>query len=401
MTRPGRRDPDPAAGPVACSLDGREPDRPHSGVARDRVVVVGGGILGTMHARSAVRSGASVVQLERHERPRGASVRNFGLVWVSGRSPGAELRLALRSRELWQEVGRDVPGTGFRANGSITVASTDAELKVLESAAARSDASARGLALFDAEEVRRVNPGLQGEFIAGLHCSLDAAVEPRRTLGALREWLQGSGRYEYVAPREVVEVADHAVTDHTGARHQADLVVLCVGAADTGPMGRLFEGTRLQRVRLHMAETDPLDRPLATSVADGNSLRYYPAFKEFAAELLGPQNEALSRFGIQLLCQQRLDGGLTLGDTHEYDEPFPFDLSDEPLALVEQLARRVVGAPFPRISRRWAGVYHQLSKVSDEELYFRSEIAPGVVAVTGAGGRGMTLAPAIAEETFS
>ena len=124
MTRPGRRDPDPAAGPVACSLDGREPDRPHSGVARDRVVVVGGGILGTMHARSAVRSGASVVQLERHERPRGASVRNFGLVWVSGRSPGAELRLALRSRELWQEVGRDVPDTGFRANGSITVAST-------------------------------------------------------------------------------------------------------------------------------------------------------------------------------------------------------------------------------------------------------------------------------------
>ena len=77
------------------------------------------------------------------------------------------------------------------------------------------------------------------------------------------------------------------------------------------------------------------------------------------------------------------------------------DLSDEPVAMIEQLARAVIGEPFPRIARRWTGVYHQLRKVSEDELYFRREVAPGVVAVTGAGGRGMTLAPAIAEETFA
>jgi glycine/D-amino acid oxidase-like deaminating enzyme len=49
-------------------------------MGRTQVVVVGGGILGTMHAVFAVRSGATVVHLDRHERPRGASVRNFGLV---------------------------------------------------------------------------------------------------------------------------------------------------------------------------------------------------------------------------------------------------------------------------------------------------------------------------------
>ncbi|MGO9150739.1 MAG: NAD(P)/FAD-dependent oxidoreductase [Acidimicrobiales bacterium] len=365
-----------------------------------RVVVVGGGILGTMHAVFAVRSGATVIHLDRDEQPVGASVRNFGLVWVSGRSPGAELRLALRSRELWEQVGCDVPATGFRANGSITVASTGSELKVLEETAARSDASDRGLSLLDVDEVRHLNPGLHGEFLAGLHCCLDAAVEPRLTLGALRKWLKLSGRYRYVAPREIVDVSDHAVIDHTGARRQADLVVLCVGAVDRGPMGRLFEGTQLQTVRLHMAETEPLGRQLTTSVADGNSLRYYPVFKEPAIRLLQPQDERLSRFCIQLMCQQRLDGRVTLGDTHEYEEPFGFDLSDEPVVLIEQLARGVVGTPFARIHRRWLGTYHQLRNVSDDELYFRREVAPGVVAVTGAGGRGMTLAPAIAEETF-
>jgi len=365
-----------------------------------RVVVVGGGILGTMHAVFAVRSGAAVVHLERYERPRGASVRNFGLVWVSRRSPGAELALALRARELWEQVGRDVPGTGFRANGSMTVVSSEPELKVIDATAARSDASERGLSLLDADEVRRMNPGLQGEFLAGLYCSLDAAVEPRLALGALREWLRGSDRYEFLAPREIVDVADHEVTDSTGARHRGDLVVLCVGAVRGGPLGRLFEGAHLQPVRLQMAETEPLGRQLTTSVADGNSLRYSPAFREFAASLLGPQDEALSRYGIQLLCQQRLDGGLTIGDTHEYDEPFPFDVSEEAALLVQQLAVGAVGTPFPRIRRRWVGVYHQLASVSDDEVYLRRDLASGVVAVTGVGGRGMTISPAVAEETF-
>jgi len=74
--------------------------------------------------------------------------------------------------------------------------------------------------------------------------------------------------------------------------------------------------------------------------------------------------------------------------------------SDESVALIEQLARDVIGSPLPRIGRRWAGVNHELADVSDEELYLRCEVAAGVVAVTGAGGRGMTLAPAIAEDTF-
>src|SRR5580700_5966888 len=75
-----------------------------SSVADQRVVIVGGGVLGTMHAVMARRRGFSVVHLEREPEARGASVRNFGLVWVSGRRAGPELALALRARELWEEI---------------------------------------------------------------------------------------------------------------------------------------------------------------------------------------------------------------------------------------------------------------------------------------------------------
>jgi glycine/D-amino acid oxidase-like deaminating enzyme len=62
------------------------------------------------------------------------------------------------------------------------------------------------------------------------------------------------------------------------------------------------------------------------------------------------------------------------------------------------VAERLLGSPLPRTRRRWAGVY---SQATGPELYHRSQIAPGVVLVTGPGSRGMTCAPAIAEETFA
>jgi glycine/D-amino acid oxidase-like deaminating enzyme len=53
------------------------------------------------------------------------------------------------------------------------------------------------------------------------------------------------------------------------------------------------------------------------------------------------------------------------------------------------------------VRRRWAGVYSEVNPVvAGHALYHRAEVEPGVILVTGAGGRGMTCSPAIAEETF-
>ncbi len=64
---------------------------------RPRVGVVGAGIVGTMHAVWAQRCGWDVVPLERDDEPRSATVRYFGLVWVSGRAAGEELVIAVRA----------------------------------------------------------------------------------------------------------------------------------------------------------------------------------------------------------------------------------------------------------------------------------------------------------------
>ena len=109
-------------------------------------------------------------------------MRNFGLVWVSGRAAGAELELALDARSsCWEQIAAEVPGVGFRPDGSLTVARHPAELAVLEAVCAAPDAAARGLRLLDPAEVPAVNPAVRGEVLGGdaLHDGRD-----RRARGA-------------------------------------------------------------------------------------------------------------------------------------------------------------------------------------------------------------------------
>ncbi|RDH80611.1 TIGR03364 family FAD-dependent oxidoreductase [Mycolicibacterium moriokaense] len=363
------------------------------------MTIVGGGILGTAHALEAVARGHQVVQLEREPEARGATVRNFGLVWVSGRARG-ELAAALRSRELWEKLGADIPGIGFRPTGSITLVRTPGELAVAEEVAARADAECRGFSLLEPADVRALNPALRGRYLAGLHCAHDAAVESRQALPAMREYMAASGRYTFVPRTEARSVSGTAVLDDRGTTHGGDLVLVCAGAAHGGLVREIAGDLPLRRVRLQMMQTEALDESLTTAIADGDSFRYYPGFAGSALNSLKhneSQELVASEHRMQLLCVQRLHGGLTIGDTHEYDEPFAFDLTEAPYAYLVDLVEELLGRALPPVRQRWAGVYSQC--VDPDQLVCRTSPDDGVWVVTGPGGRGMTLGPAIAEQT--
>lgn len=367
-----------------------------------KVTVVGAGVVGTLHAWQAVERGHEVVQIEREAEARGASLRNFGQIWVSGRAGGEELRTALRARELWEEIGGRVPALGFRANGSLTPVRGELERAVAEAAVARPDAAARGYKLLTPGEARAVNPALRGAFDAALYCERDAAVEPRTAQRALRAELLKHPHYTFLPGREVREVVgERAVRDDHGDVHASDVVVLCTGAW-LGGLVRELAGPDLpvRRVRLQMMQTDPLGEPLTTSVADADSFRYYPAYASAALDELNarqPQPETAAAHRMQLLMVQRADGGLTIGDTHEYEHPFAFDTVEDPYDHLTGVVESLLGRPLPKIRRRWAGVYAQCTDPA--RVVHRQQVREGVWLVTGPGGRGMTCSPAIAERT--
>jgi FAD dependent oxidoreductase TIGR03364 len=377
-----------------------------------RAVVVGGGVLGTMHALEACRRGWEVIHLEADAGPRRASVRNFGLVWVSGRSTD-ELPTALRARRRWEEIAASVPALSFRPAGSITVARSPGELAVLAEAASRPDAGARAFELLDPRRVRECNPAVLGEVAGGLLCGLDAIVEPTRVLGDLRDALATGGvsgdgtppgRYEWLPGRQVVDAVPTPggarVVDHRGTGYDGDVVVLCPGdrlSGLGGAVGEVLARAPVHRCRLQMLQTAPAETRLTTALADGDSLRYYPAFDLPARAGLPAPTPTTEAWGMQLLLVQRLDGGLTIGDTHTYDEPFDFAVEEHPYDDLRARAERVLGWDLPPTVRRWAGVY---TARTDGGLCFRAQADDRVWVVTAPAGRGMTLSPALAETTW-
>ena len=126
------------------------------------------------------------------------------------------------------------------------------------------------------------------------------------------------------------------------------------GATHSGLVARYLDRPQTRRVRLQMLETATYPAKLTTAVADGDALRYYPAFDLPARASLVPQAAVAAVTGAQLLMVQRVDGSLTIGDTHDYGEPFPFDVEEE--LTVTCWPSRSSSPPVPSVTRRWAGV---------------------------------------------
>ena len=149
-----------------------------------------------------------------------------------------------------------------------------------------------------------------------------------------------------------------------------------------------------------MIHTAPLGEALTTAIADGDSFRYYPGFAGPPIDALTAeqsQTAVAAEHSMQLLCVQRLHGGLTIGDTHEYTEPFDFDVDEAPYDHLTEVTETLLGRRLPTVVRRWAGVYSQ--SVDPTALVTRVRAAAHVWVVTGPGGRGMTLGPALGEQT--
>ena len=361
-----------------------------------RVVVVGGGIIGTAVALAAADRGHEVVQLERDDEPRGASLRNFGLIWICGRAGGRELELALSGRERWLELSERAPAIAFRATGCLLTARDQAELDVIAAACARDDAAARGFRLRTAEEARELEPRLTG-IVGALHSPLDAIVEPGHALAALRALAQASGRYRFTPGRTVISV-NGAAADHLGTRHPADLVVLCPGDAVELIPAEMQERAALRRRNLQMLETDPPDPPARMALADGDALRYYPAFDLPELQQLPPPEPVVDRLGVQLLVAPRADERLTIGDTHVDDRPGAFGSEEEADEHLLGRASGLLANAALRVRRRWTGSYLRRGDGRDCVLI---EETPGALLVAAAGGMGMTAAPAIAAEALA
>lgn len=364
------------------------------------LAVVGAGVLGTFHAVLALRAGHRVTLIERHSEPRGASVRNFGLVTVGARAAGLELDVALRARQVWGQISEEWPGLHFHPNGSMVVATNDRDAEVLHQVVSRPDASIRQWQVLSGQESRVLNPALTDTVTAALYCPLDAAVEPATVLQELRDYAATFPGFQYVPNTDVVSVEERNfqvwLKTAEGSLIVSDYAAVTTGANHHRLFGERLGQAPLRRVFLQMARVEGPGGNVPTSLQNADSLRYYPGYFGPWLDELTPQDPVSREHHMQLLVQQRRDGTLTIGDTHAYDEPFSHELQEAPYEYLARQIELILGYS-PRFVSRWSGIY---SQHRGGHVAYRDQVSERISIVTGPGGRGNTLAPAIAHESL-
>ena len=362
--------------------------------------VVGAGILGLAHAYHLARRGRRVVVYERGARAEGASVRNFGMIWPIGQPAGPARALALRSRDLWLDVLRSA-GLWHEQVGSVHLAYHADEADVLREFAARAADEGLACEVLSPEEVGARSPAVvQRGLVAGLYSAAEVCVDPREAVAGIAGWLERSLGVQFRFGRTVVGFDRPRVrTTDDRASDQADRLWVCSGDDLQSLYPETLGGLGLVRCKLQMMRAAPPDggRRIGPMLAAGLTLRHYKSFEGcpgLAAlrERVARESPEFDRYGIHVMVSQNGLGELTIGDSHEYGDAIgPFDKAEIDELVLDYLATFLDLKP--AITGRWHGTYAK----HPTDPYAVASPAPGVTAVTGVGGAGMTLSFGLAE----
>jgi FAD dependent oxidoreductase TIGR03364 len=363
------------------------------------LAVVGAGIIGLSCALAAARRNLKVVVIERDALARGASVRNFGLVTITGQDREGVWPRARRSREVWQTVAAQA-GIPI-VNQGLWLAARRPESAALLEAFLRSD-MADGCRLLTPSAAQQRCPHLR---TAGLQAVLwsphELRVESRDAIPILSDWL---AREHGVIFRW--ETAVHALElpkVHTSrGPMSAAAVVVCPGDDIVTLFPERLAAARIGRCTLQMLRLESPGFALPGTVMSDLSLLRYGGFARL------PESDALRRrlesdqhehlqHGVHLIIAQGPDGSLVVGDSHHYDAANELFADERVYGLILDEYRAVTGQEPPAVRQRWTGSY----AVAKDRAVLIDAPSPRIRLVVVTSGVGASTGFAIGEEVIS
>jgi D-hydroxyproline dehydrogenase subunit beta len=362
------------------------------------LAVIGAGILGLAHAVAAIRLGLKVVVIERDAQANGASIRNFGLVVVSGEERGTVWRRAMRSRDVWLELagpaGIDVTHRGM------TVAARRPEALALVDAFLKTEMG-QGCELLSPAGLAKCQPQLDPRrFAGGLWSPHELRVESMQAIPRLAAWLATHHGVEF-RRETAVQAIDPPLIETSRGPIRAGKVIACPGDDLATLFPERIAAYNVTRCKLHMMRlADPGFRLRAAVISDLSLTRYagFAALPEAAAlrrRLEAEEKPALDN-GVHLIVVQNADGSLIVGDSHHYaSTPDPFAPDDVDKIILGEYRNVFTGAD-PKVIIRWTGTY-----ASADQSMFADAPGPDIRLVVVTGGNGASTAFAIAEEVIA
>ncbi len=364
------------------------------------VAIVGSGIVGIALAAAFARRWKKVVILEREERPVGASIRNFGLVWPMGQPTGPLWKRALRSRERWLEYSK-VAGFSALPTGSLHLAHQELEVAVLREFFDRAQAGGFAGAWLDPKGVLAKSPAVKSDgLLGGLWSSHEVTVDGREALPAMLKWLAKEHGVQVMMDAAVSRIEHPRIISAQGI-WEARSIYVCTGPELRILYPEVLRHAGITNSKLQMWRTAPQPNgwKLGPALCAGLTLLHYAAFTGCPSlpalrESFAKSHPYCVEHGIHVLVSQNGKGEIILGDTHHYGlthDPF---LHEELDSRVREYLDMFASLPDMRAAQRWMGVYPKRSGATE----FINSPTPGVTVVNALGGAGMTLSFGLAEE---
>ena len=171
---------------------------------RTEVVIIGAGIVGAMCAYYVNRAGLKAIVIDRGTVASGTTGAGEGNIMVSDKSPGPELELALKSRDMWFEVAQDL-GNEFElvAKGGLAVSRGDAS-SLFELSNSQSVAGVQTKRV-GASEIQELEPFISKAIPNGVHYPQDAQCQPMLAAAHILRQLQRRG-LEFIGHQEVLKI---------------------------------------------------------------------------------------------------------------------------------------------------------------------------------------------------
>lgn len=332
-----------------------------------RVIIIGGGIVGTACADALLRSGHHITLVESDTLGSGATAAGMGQIVALDGSP-AELALTAFSQRLWDELVRHSPHIHeHHPCGTIWVASDAEELALAAQKIPIYAAAGLQAELLDDVALTRHEPQLRPGYPGGLRIPGDSVVYPARTAAWLWQGVAAHGGQLITA--QAVALRPHGVVLHDGRVLEADVIIIANGARAVD----LDPHIPIRAKKGHLAITDR-----------------YPGFLNHqVAELGYVKNAHLADVDtVSFNVQPRATGQLLIGSCRQFDDVSP---TIDPHMLARMLQRCSEFLPalaHLSILRVWTGV--RAATPDGNPLIGPHPHIPGIWLATGHEGLGIT-----------
>jgi D-hydroxyproline dehydrogenase subunit beta len=363
------------------------------------LAIVGAGIIGLSCARAAALRGLRTVVIDRDAESRGASVRNFGFITVTGQERGTAWARARRSCAIWEDVARQAGIVVLQRGLWMTTRRPEAAA-VLE-AFVRTEMGEGCRILGRAAAAARCPELVGADVQAVLQSSVDLRVESRAAIPKIAAWLAERHGVVFLRQTAVLSVEPPKLETSRGDVAAAAAVV-CPG----DDLVSLFPqriakyrptGCKLQMLRL----SDPGFRLPGALMSDLGLVRYagYSALPEAAALRARLKNEQAEhlRQGIHLIAVQSADGTLVVGDSHQYATTPDYFADERVDELILDEFTAATGRRPTAVCQRWIGTY---PSCADRSMFIDAP-ARNVRIVMITNGSGASTGFAIGEEVVA